>query len=65
MSMKLYAAAGAAPAALEMLRAILNTADAKRVFDDQCPLVRESVPTMVELGLPPAPCCNPELSRIP
>ena len=33
MSMKLYAAAGAAPAALEMLRAILNTADAKRVFD--------------------------------
>ena len=33
MSMKLYAAAGAAPAALEMLRAILNTADAKRIFD--------------------------------
>ena len=33
MSMKLYAAAGAAPAALEMLRGILNTADAKRVFD--------------------------------
>jgi hypothetical protein len=33
MSMKLYAAAGAAPAALEMLRDILNTADAKRIFD--------------------------------
>lgn len=33
MSMKLYAAAGAAPAALEMLRNILNTADAKRIFD--------------------------------
>jgi hypothetical protein len=33
MSMKLYAAAGAAPAALEMLRAILNTADAKRIFE--------------------------------
>ena len=33
MSMKLYAAPGAAPAVLEMLRAILNTAEAKRVFD--------------------------------